>query len=85
VDPTAPSNGERLVGENVRVVLNCTFRGVTASWLRRYLDEARARLRGGADLARALLERILTDRLAMPFRIVADQAPCALQLSSNHC
>jgi hypothetical protein len=85
LDPTAPSNGERLLGENVRVVLCCTFRGVTASWLRRYLDEPRARLCEGADLARTLLERILTDRLPMPFHIVADQAPCALQLSSNQC
>jgi hypothetical protein len=82
-DPTAPSNGERLLVENVRIVLNCTFRGVTAAWLRRYLDEARARLCEGTDLARTLVERIVTDRLPMPFRIVADQAPCALQLAST--
>jgi hypothetical protein len=82
-DPSAPSNGERLLGENIRLVLNCTFRGVTALWLRHYLDEVRARLCWSADLALALLERILTDRSPLPFRLVADQAPCVLQLPSE--
>jgi hypothetical protein len=82
-DANAPSDGERLLGENIRVVLTCTFRGVTASWLQRYLDEARARLCWRVDLASLLLQRILTDQSALPFRLVADRAPCTLHLSSE--
>jgi hypothetical protein len=82
-DPTAPSDGERLLGENIRVVVNCTFRGVTALWLQRYLDEARARLCLRAELVLTLLERILMDRSPLPFRLVADRALPPLQLSSE--
>jgi hypothetical protein len=82
-DPNAPSDGERLLGENIRVVVNCTFRGVTALWLQRYLDEARARLCLRAELVLTLLERILTDRLPLPFRVVADRALPVLRLSSE--
>jgi hypothetical protein len=82
-DPNAPSDGERLLGENIRVVVNCTFRGVTALWLQRYLDEARARLCLRAELVLTLLQRILTDRLPLTFGTVAEQAPHALHLSSE--
>ena len=82
-DPHAPSDGERLLAENVRVVLTCTFRGVAAVWLRHYLDEARARLCWGADVVGTLLARILTDSSALPFRLVADQAPRAVPCSSE--
>lgn len=75
LDPHALRNGQRLLGENLRAVLNCTFRGVTAAWLRHYLDEARAHLCLGADLVGTLIERIVEDRRPLPFRLVADQAP----------
>ena len=82
-DPDAPSDGERPLGESIRLVLSCTFRGVTAAWLRHYLDEARARLCWRAELASLLLERILMDSRPLTFRLVADRGPCALQLSSD--
>jgi hypothetical protein len=68
------SNGGRvgrLVGENIRTLINGTFRGVSAHWLPSYLAEAMTRWRLRDGLVRVILARMLSNEPPLFFAHVA--------------